>query len=96
MNLGISVLYKKPEPVPPSLFMFASPFSGDVWILLGVAYIFVSISLFIMSRICPSEWTNPYPCIDDPDYLINQFSLRNCLWFTVGSLMQQGTELAPM
>lgn len=96
MNLGISILYRKPEPVPPSLFTFASPFSPQVWGLLGVAYFFVSISLFLMARLCPAEWTNPYPCIDEPDFYVNQFSLRNSLWFTIGSLMQQGTELAPI
>ncbi|XP_017778458.1 PREDICTED: glutamate receptor ionotropic, kainate 2-like isoform X2 [Nicrophorus vespilloides] len=96
MNLGISILYRKPEPVAPSLFTFASPFSLQVWMLLGVAYFFVSISLFIIGRLCPSEWTNPYPCVEEPEFLINQFSLRNSLWFTIGSLMQQGTEIAPI
>ncbi|XP_050296371.1 glutamate receptor ionotropic, kainate 2-like [Anthonomus grandis grandis] len=96
MNLGISILYRKPEPVPPSLFMFLSPFSTRVWLMLGVAYIFVSISIFIMGRLSPSEWTNPYPCVDEPEYLVNQFSIRNSLWFTIGGLLQQGSELAPI
>ncbi|KAF2898798.1 hypothetical protein ILUMI_07378 [Ignelater luminosus] len=96
MNLGISILYRKPEPVPPSLFTFASPFSVEVWILLAVAYFLVSLSFFIMGRLCPSEWTNPYPCVEEPQFLINQYSFRNSLWFTIGSLMQQGTEIAPL
>ncbi|KAK4883093.1 hypothetical protein RN001_006412 [Aquatica leii] len=96
MNLGISILYRKPEPAPPSLFTFAYPFSAEVWILMAAAYILVSFTFFIMGRLCPSEWTNPYPCVDDPDFLINQFSFRNSLWFTVGSLMQQGSEIAPI
>ncbi|KAK5650421.1 hypothetical protein RI129_001450 [Pyrocoelia pectoralis] len=96
MNLGISILYRKPEPAPPSLFTFAYPFSGEVWILMAASYVLVSISFFVMGRLCPSEWTNPYPCIEEPTFLVNQFSFRNALWFTVGSLMQQGTELAPL
>ncbi|KAF7274436.1 hypothetical protein GWI33_012907 [Rhynchophorus ferrugineus] len=95
MNLGISILYRKPKPVPPSLFMFTSPFSTGVWIMLGVAYLLVSISIFIMGRLSPSEWTSPFPCIEEPEYLINQFSIRNSLWFTIGGLLQQGSELAP-
>ncbi|CAG9764246.1 unnamed protein product [Ceutorhynchus assimilis] len=95
MNLGISILYKKPEPVPPSLFMFTSPFSTSVWVMLGVAYILVSIAIFIMGRLSPSEWNNPYPCIEEPEYYVNQFSFRNSLWFTIGGLLQQGSELAP-
>ncbi|XP_044259602.1 glutamate receptor ionotropic, kainate 2-like isoform X2 [Tribolium madens] len=96
MNLGISILYKKPKPVPPSLFMFVSPFSYTVWILLVVTYFVVSLCFFVMGRLSPSEWTNPFPCVEEPEYLINQFSIRNSLWFTIGSLMQQGTELAPI
>ncbi|GJQ74508.1 hypothetical protein Trydic_g21375 [Trypoxylus dichotomus] len=96
MTLGISILYKKPEPVPPSLFMFTSPFSPQVWLFLGVAYVLVSLSLFVMGRLSPSEWQNPYPCIEEPEFLINQFTFKNSFWFTIGSLMQQGTELAPI
>lgn len=89
-------MYRKPEPMPPSLFTFASPFSATVWLLLGIAYLFVSLSFFIIARLSPSEWTNPYPCVDEPEYLVNQFTLKNSLWFTIGSLMQQGSELAPV
>lgn len=96
MNLGISILYKKPKKAPPNFFSFAEPFALEVWLWLGGAYFIVSISLFVMGRLCPSEWTNPYPCIDEPEFLINQFSLRNSFWFTIGSLMQQGTEIAPI
>lgn len=96
MNLGIGILYRKPEPVPPSLFMFISPFSTSVWLMLGLAYFLVSLSFFVMGRLSQSEWHNPYPCIEEPEYLINQFSIRNSLWFTIGSLMQQGSEIAPV
>ncbi|KAL1492274.1 hypothetical protein ABEB36_012749 [Hypothenemus hampei] len=96
MNLGISILYKKPEPMPPSLFMFLSPFSTGVWLMLGVAYILVSIAIFIMGRLSPSEWNNPFPCLEDPDYFVNQFTIKNSLWFTIGGLLQQGSELAPI
>ncbi|KAJ8970835.1 hypothetical protein NQ317_000708 [Molorchus minor] len=96
MNLGISILYKQPEPVPPSLFMFTSPFSILVWTMLAISYFLVSLAFFVMGRLTPSEWQNPYPCVEEPDYLINQFSMRNSLWFTIGALMQQGTELAPI
>ncbi|GJQ86667.1 hypothetical protein Trydic_g7852 [Trypoxylus dichotomus] len=96
MNLGISILYQKPQKAPPNFFSFAEPFAIEVWLWLGGAYFIVSISLFVMGRLCPSEWTNPYPCVEEPDFLINQFSLRNSFWFTIGSLMQQGTEIAPI
>lgn len=53
-------------------------------------------SLTVFFRISPAEWTNPYPCIEEPEALENQFSLINSFWFTVGSLMQQGSDVAPM
>lgn len=93
---GISILYQKPRKAPPSFFSFADPFAMEVWVLLVTAYFGVSVALFIMGRLCPSEWTNPYPCIEEPEYLINQFSMRNAFWFTTGAIMQQGSEIAPM
>ncbi|XP_025421717.1 glutamate receptor ionotropic, kainate 3-like isoform X3 [Sipha flava] len=96
MNLGISILYKKSTKSSPSLFSFLAPFSSFVWLWVITAYCGVSVLLFIMARISPYEWTNPYPCIEEPEYLENQFSLSNAFWFTIGSLMQQGSDIAPI
>lgn len=92
---GISILYRKPTKEPPSLFSFMSPFSQQVWLYLGAAYLGVSFCLFVLGRLSPAEWDNPYPCIEEPEVLENQFSLKNSLWFTIGALLQQGSELAP-
>nr|APZ81409.1 glutamate receptor ionotropic 1 [Adelphocoris lineolatus] len=96
MNLGISILYRKPMAMPPSLFSFLSPFSYEVWGYILSAYLGVSFLLFIMARISPYEWTNPYPCIEEPTELETQFSLSNSLWFTTGSILQQGSDVAPI
>lgn len=72
-----------------------SPFSGEVWLYLGLSYISVSVSLLILGRLSPTEWDNPYPCIQEPTQLENQFSFANSLWFTMGALLQQGSEIAP-
>ncbi|KAL1455591.1 hypothetical protein WDU94_009675 [Cyamophila willieti] len=95
MNLGISILYRKPIKQPPNLFSFLSPLSLDVWIYMATAYIGVSLLLFILARFTPYEWQNPHPCNPDPEQLENQFSLVNCLWFAIGSLMQQGCDFLP-
>lgn len=92
---GIAILFRKPMKEPPKLFSFMSPFSGEVWLWLGLAYMGVSISMFILGRLSPVEWDNPYPCIEEPTELENQFSFANCLWFSIGALLQQGSELAP-
>ena len=39
LNLGISILFKKPEPKSPNLFSFMSPLSGDIWICMLAAYL---------------------------------------------------------
>lgn len=56
----------------------------------------VTLSFFIIGRMCPEEWTNPYPCVEEPEYLINQFTFLNAAWYAAGTLLQQGSEIAPM
>merc|ERR1712136_695281 len=96
MTLGISLIYVVPSKAPPSLLSFLQPFNNDLWMTMGMAYIVVSLVLFILARLSPYEWDNPYPCNVDPDELENQFSLANSFWFTMGSIMQQGADVAPM
>ncbi|XP_076358817.1 glutamate receptor ionotropic, kainate 2-like [Tachypleus tridentatus] len=95
MNLGISILFRKPTKNVPKLFSFLSPLSLEVWIYMATAYLGVSLLLFILARLTPLEWEAPHPCDPDADVLENQFTLPNSFWFTIGSLMQQGTEVAP-
>ena len=59
MNLGISILYKKPQKKPPDLFSFLSPLSLDVWIYTAMAYLGVSILLFILARFQNSRQNSP-------------------------------------
>ncbi|XP_073815886.1 glutamate ionotropic receptor kainate isoform X2 [Musca autumnalis] len=94
MNLGIAILFRKPMKEPPKLFSFMSPFSGDVWLWLGIAYVMVALSMFVLGRISPPEWDNPYPCVEEPTELENQFTFINCFWYAMGTLLQQGSELA--
>lgn len=59
------------------------------------AYIFVSMILFVVARLDPYEWNNPYPCIEEPEEVENAFTLLNSFWFTIGTLLQQGSDVAP-
>ncbi|CAH2046640.1 unnamed protein product, partial [Iphiclides podalirius] len=96
MNLGISILFRKPKPPGPAFFAFLLPFSSGVWVCLGFAYLFTSLVLYVVGRLCPEEWQNPYPCIEDPPALENQFTLANALWFNLGAVLLQGSEIAPV
>lgn len=51
--------------------------------------------MFIVARFSPYEWHNPHPCDYENETVENQFSLANSFWFTIGTLMQQGSDLNP-
>ncbi|CAH8667389.1 unnamed protein product [Dicrocoelium dendriticum] len=63
-----------------------------VWISVLVAYLVVSLTLFLLGRVTPHEWYARHPCSPAVE---NQFTLFNSFWFTVGSLMQQGCDISP-
>merc|ERR1719347_2508343 len=95
MNTGVGILYKKKPPPPQNLFSFLMPLSLDVWIYMTTAYLGVSITMFLLARLTPFEWENPHPCVDEPEELENELTLHNCFWHNWGSLMQQGSDIAP-
>ncbi|KAK8740228.1 hypothetical protein OTU49_003111, partial [Cherax quadricarinatus] len=93
---GITILYRKPTKKPPNLFSFLSPLSLDVWLYMATAYLAISLLLFVLARLSPYEWIESYPCRQEEDRTReNQYNLFNSLWFTMGSLLQQGTEQQP-
>ena len=59
------------------------------------AYLVVSFVIFFIARFSPYEWLHSYPCKLDSEIVENQFSITNSLWFTIGTFMQQGTDIAP-
>lgn len=69
---------------------------AQVWLCLGFAYLGTSLILYVVGRLCHEEWQNPYPCIEDPPALENQFTLANALWFNLGAVLLQGSEIAPV
>ena len=95
MSTGISILYKKPLKKETSLWSFLSPFSVTVWIYMLGTFVAVSVLLFLTGRFSPYEWDNPHPCRQDDKVLENVLNIRNSFWCTIGSLMQQGSDIAP-
>ncbi|XP_044270327.1 glutamate receptor ionotropic, kainate 2-like isoform X1 [Tribolium madens] len=95
MNLGISILFKVPTSQQARLFSFMNPLAMDIWMYVFSAYVLVSITMFVVARFSPYEWHNPHPCDMENELVENQFSLANSFWFTIGTLMQQGSDLNP-
>uniref|UniRef100_A0A8C4QTL6 Glutamate ionotropic receptor kainate type subunit 5 n=1 Tax=Eptatretus burgeri TaxID=7764 RepID=A0A8C4QTL6_EPTBU len=99
MTLGISILYRVHVARKPGYFSFLDPFSPAVWLFMLLAYLAVSCILFLVARLTPYEWYNPYPCLragpSGGRLAVNQYTLGNSLWFPIGGFMQQGSEIMP-
>ncbi|CAF0837193.1 unnamed protein product [Adineta ricciae] len=95
LSLGIAILFKLPKPEKPGLFSFLSPLSLEIWIYTFAAVFTVSFILLLIARCSPDEWRNPYPCDTEYDVLENRFTVSNTLWFAIGTLMQQGSDVSP-
>ncbi|XP_074651562.1 glutamate receptor 2-like [Tubulanus polymorphus] len=91
MNLGISIMIKKPEKQKPGVFSFMNPFSSMVWMYICAVCLVVGLFLFLIGRISPYQWTLK----DEGGGFVasTEFSLTNCVWFSLGSLMQQGGDI---
>ncbi|KAI4504819.1 hypothetical protein M0802_000369 [Mischocyttarus mexicanus] len=86
---------KVPTSHPARLFSFMNPLAIEIWLYVLAAYVLVSVTMFVVARFSPYEWNHPYPCHVGPEVIENQFSLSNSFWFTIGTLMQQGSDLNP-
>ncbi|KAI1711988.1 ligand-gated ion channel domain-containing protein [Ditylenchus destructor] len=108
MHLGIAILVGKnlddpTQSTSSTLFTFLEPFSTKVWIALAIAYLSVASMMWLLAKLSPFEWYDDVQRLDKMDkknastkkLIKNQFNLLNSLWFAVGSLMQQGSDVIP-
>jgi ABC-type amino acid transport substrate-binding protein len=95
MNTGVGILFTKATKAEAELFAFLSPFTALVWTCLLGATCLISVVLFLVGRLSPYEWDNPFPCREDEPILENDLSCKNSFWCIVGALMQQGSDVAP-
>ncbi|XP_060078529.1 glutamate receptor-like [Ylistrum balloti] len=93
MNTGISIMIKKPEKQKPGVFSFMKPFSVSLWMCIVIGYFVVSFGIFLVSRFSPTEWKR-IRMRTGTEYL-NKFTLKSSLWFSMGSLMLQGSDTCP-
>lgn len=96
LSLGISILYKIPTSKKPGLFSFLNPLSFEIWMYTLMAYVLVSLVMMVLARFSPYEWRKVNTCnMEDAQYVKNQFTVWNSLWFSMGTLMQQGSDINP-
>ena len=91
LDLGISILFVSSPAKSINLFSFMTPLSAEVWILMLVGGISVSLALYFISRVSPFE-TLELDCSDGESPFL---SLRHCLWFSIASWVQQGCDFLP-
>lgn len=48
-----------------------------------------------LGRMAADDWESPHPCDDNPEELENIWNTHNCIWLTVGSIVQQGCDILP-
>ncbi|XP_067950331.1 glutamate receptor ionotropic, kainate 2-like [Watersipora subatra] len=99
MHVGISILYEVSKKETPGLFSFMEPLAVETWFYVILAYVLVSVTLFLLGRFSPYEHVKKTirSEVDGKDIVIKEFrlSLADGFWFAVGTLMQQGSEVAP-
>ncbi|XP_037087070.1 glutamate receptor 1-like [Pollicipes pollicipes] len=93
MTLGISIMIKKPIKKNPGFFSFLNPFSREIWLCVVFAYFGVSIVLFLVSRFSPYEWRLEETVLGTT--VTNEFTIYNSLWFVLGALLKQGSDISP-
>ena len=95
LNLGISILYIRPRPAAPSLLAFLDPFSTEVYVFTLIVFVLVTLLIYVLARFSPNQWEEPSSCVSDPEFVSNQYNLLNSFWFTLGAIMQQGSDVCP-
>ncbi|XP_031634006.1 glutamate receptor ionotropic, kainate 2-like [Contarinia nasturtii] len=95
MTLGISILYANPNKQEPGPFSFMEPLSTNVWFTVATAFLCISIIEYLLAKMAANDWENPHPCDENPEELENIWNMHNCIWLTVGSIMQQGCDILP-
>lgn len=51
--------------------------------------------IFLVSRFSPYEWRIEEMSGGGGFTISNDFSVYNCLWYTLAAFMQQGTDIVP-
>jgi hypothetical protein len=94
MELGISIMIKKPMKQKPGFLSFMSPLATEVWAAVGAIFLAVSLVLFSVHRWSKSGWRAIRRSTSVKQY-VNDFTLGNSLWFTLGSLLRAGNVTVP-
>ncbi|XP_059143228.1 glutamate receptor U1-like [Physella acuta] len=94
MSSGISLLIKYPPETTRGIGLMLEPFSTEVWIMICLAFIVISLALFLIGRFSPFEWSR-VSREKDVRMARSSFGLKNSFLFAASTLGWQGYREAP-
>ncbi|BFZ08776.1 hypothetical protein BsWGS_11815 [Bradybaena similaris] len=94
MTSGISLLIKYPPPTTRGINLMLEPFAAEVWVMICLAFIVISLALFLIGRFSPYEWARVSK-EKDPRAAHTSFGLKNSFLFAASTLSWQGYRDAP-
>ncbi|XP_030021689.2 glutamate receptor 1 [Manduca sexta] len=87
-----------------TIFSFLHPLSKEIWLCIIFSILAVTVVLFLVSKFSPYEWRAVSFSDSQSEHsegtttkttVVNEFSFWNSMWFSLGSFMQQGSEITP-
>lgn len=74
-----------------------NPLAIEIWIYVLAAYFLVSLTIYIVANLSPLEWQTVHSSNFNHTTTIvkNQFTISDSFWFSIGTLMQQSTDIFP-
>ncbi|CAB3225985.1 unnamed protein product [Arctia plantaginis] len=104
LSIDTPIIYTRTPKQLSDTFSFLRPLSKEIWLCVLFSFFAVSIVLFLVSRFSPHEWKSVSISDSHLDHAIsstseiilhNEFSIWNSFWFSLGSFMQQGSDVVP-
>ncbi|KAL1516627.1 hypothetical protein ABEB36_000512 [Hypothenemus hampei] len=85
MNLGISILFKVPTDKESAFFTFLDPLGFKIWLSTLGAFFMAGFTIYALAKFTPYERKK----------MKNRMNMSNSFWFVIGTLLRQGTGVAP-
>ncbi|KAK3780047.1 hypothetical protein RRG08_061816 [Elysia crispata] len=89
---GIKMLVKKPSQPSEGIDLMLEPFAAEVWVMVVLAFIVISLALFLIGRFSPFERAKPGRDTYNPR---STFGLKNSFLFACTTMALQGYRQAP-
>ncbi|XP_005090908.2 glutamate receptor [Aplysia californica] len=99
MNSGVNFVIKNPQPsgqpqMKRDIGLLLEPFAAEVWVMILLAFVAVSLALFLIGRFSPYEWARVAK-EKDVRHARTSFGLKNSFLFAASTLGWQGYREAP-